>query len=201
MVNNPTGTFSCCCFSVNFSRLRVSNAIHVSFNGSLGPKVVQIIVTSNKICAFFIIYMRFRELNAVRRRRRNATAVRRCGASANCAAQRAANIVNGKFFGQQPAEARCRSRKLTRVLRRLLPEHLRRKARPPQPPKINITHTADSKQRSAAPKTIKNGATENPPRRSFRPQGGSGYSSLSSSSGSRMVVYTFTTSSSSSSFS
>ena len=56
------------CF-LTFHGFGNSNAIHATFDGSLGPKVVQIIATSNKICAFFIIYMRFRELNAVRRRR------------------------------------------------------------------------------------------------------------------------------------
>ena len=64
--NDPTGTSSYCCFIVNFSRLLYSNAIHVFFDGSLGPKVVQIIATSNKKCAFFVVFHVFGLLPAVR---------------------------------------------------------------------------------------------------------------------------------------
>ena len=138
--NDPTRTSSYCRFSVNFHVHCDGNAIHVSFDGSLGPKVVQIIATSNKIRAFFVVFHVWGLWDAVRRwtisdkiylrrlrgsrfaraaednaalRRScsgrttlrvtslryfmlfadggvNATAVRRCGAAANCATLRVA---------------------------------------------------------------------------------------------------------------
>ena len=55
VVNDPMGHPHCCCLDVNFSRLRNSNAIHVFSDGSLAPKVVQIIESYNKLYAFFVI--------------------------------------------------------------------------------------------------------------------------------------------------
>ncbi len=62
-------------------------------------------------------------LSAVRRRRRTCTsrwrvAVRRSGAAANCAAQRAAGIVNGNAFGVQPAGTESELSRTTVGLRR-----------------------------------------------------------------------------------
>ncbi len=72
-------------------------------DGSLGPKVVQPIGTSNKMRTFFVVICVFFEdyglrERAVRRRRRTQTsvkrvAVRRVGAAANCAVRRTANIL------------------------------------------------------------------------------------------------------------
>ena len=72
-------------------------------DGSLGPKVVQTIGTSNKMRTFFVVICVFFEDyglrdRAVRRRRRTQTSVKRVAvlrvrAAANCAVRRTANIL------------------------------------------------------------------------------------------------------------